>query len=152
MKPSGHAKPGHTKPGYAKSDHAKSGQSRSGHSKPGHSKSGRSRNDVDEAIYAVVRQIPRGRVAAYGWVAERAGLARGARRVGRALRLLPASRGIPWYRVVNASGRISLPRGSGGAERQRRLLEREGIVFRNGRVDLKRFGWQRSLDVLLWRL
>lgn len=106
---------------------------------------------TDEIIYAVVRQIPRGRVATYGWVAERAGLVRGARRVGRALRMLPDSRRIPWHRVVGAGGRISMPPGSTGAQRQRQLLGLEGIVLRNGRIDLKRFGWERSLDESVWR-
>lgn len=141
MKPSGRPNFGHPKSGHPKPSRDQSRRS----------KRSRSRDDIDEAVYAVVRQIPRGRVAAYGWVAERVGLVRGARRVGRALRLLPASRRLPWHRVVNASGRISLPRGSSGAQRQRSLLEREGIVFRSGRIDLKRFGWQRSLDELLWR-
>lgn len=109
-----------------------------------------SRLQLDAAILAIVRQVPRGRVATYGWVAERAGLVRGARRVGRALRELPDWKRVPWHRVINAAGRISLPRGSAGFERQRRLLEREGIVFRNGRIDLKRFGWQRSLDEQIW--
>lgn len=117
----------------------------------GHFKPGRSARDTDELIYAVVRRIPRGRVAAYGWIAERAGLVRGARRVGLALRLLPDSRRIPWHRVVNSGGRISLPPASTGAQRQRQRLEREGIVFREGRIDLKRFGWQRSLDEWVWR-
>lgn len=107
---------------------------------------------IDAIIHAVVRQIPRGRVATYGGVAGRAGLVRGARRVGLALRRLPDSSRIPWHRVVGAGGRISLPRGSAAAQRQRRLLEREGIVFRNGRIDLTRFGWHRSLDEAVWRL
>ncbi len=106
--------------------------------------------DLDEAIYAIVRRIPRGHVAAYGWVAERAGLVCGARRVGRALRLLPARRRIPWHRVISASGRIAFPPGSPSAVRQRKLLEKEGIRFRNGRIDLGHFGWRRSLDEQLW--
>ena len=107
---------------------------------------------VDERIYAVVREIPAGSVAAYGWIAERAGLPRGARRVGRALRILPSTRRIPWHRVVNAQGRIALPPGSPTAERQKKLLQLEGIIFKGQRVDLKRYGWRRSLDEYLWRL
>jgi methylated-DNA-protein-cysteine methyltransferase-like protein len=106
---------------------------------------------VDQRIYAVVRKIPRGKVAAYGWIAERAGLARGARRVGRALRTLPAARRIPWHRVVDAQGRIALPAGSSAATRQKKLLQAEGIVFKNHRIDLNRFGWRLSLDEFLWR-
>lgn len=106
---------------------------------------------LDEKIYRVVRQIPRGRVAAYGWVAERAGLVRGARRVGRALAQLPPSSRVPWHRVVNAQGRLSFPAGSSAAARQRKLLTAEGICFKGQRIDLKRQGWQRTLDEWLWR-
>jgi methylated-DNA-protein-cysteine methyltransferase related protein len=108
--------------------------------------------ELEQRIYTVVAQIPRGKVATYGWVAERAGLVRGARRVGYALRMLPAGKHIPWHRVVNAQGRISLPATSTAAKRQRQRLHQEGIVFRRNRIDLKRFGWRVSLDELLWRL
>lgn len=107
--------------------------------------------ELDERIYAAVEQIPRGKVAAYGWIAERLGLARGARRVGRALRMLPSARRIPWQRVVNAQGRISFPAGSAAARKQRELLMREGIIFHNHRIDLNRHGWRQSLDEYLWR-
>ncbi len=107
--------------------------------------------ELDERIYSTVRQIPRGKVAAYGWIAERAGLARGARRVGRALRTLPSARRIPWHRVVNAQGRISLLAGSSSARKQRELLMAEGVIFHNQRIDLQRFGWRESLDEYLWR-
>jgi methylated-DNA-protein-cysteine methyltransferase-like protein len=106
---------------------------------------------LEERIYAVVCQIPRGKVAAYGWIAERAGLVRGARRVGRALRMLPSNRRVPWHRVVNAQGRIALAAGSAAAARQEKLLRAEGIEFTNRRIDLNRFGWRRTLDELLWR-
>lgn len=107
--------------------------------------------DLDEKIYTVVRRIPRGKVAAYGWVAERAGIARGARRVGRALRILPAARRVPWHRVINAQGRISFPAGSASARQQRRLLEAEGVTFKGHRVDLDCHGWRVNLDEWLWR-
>jgi len=109
------------------------------------------RSRPEERIYAVVRKVPRGKVAAYGWIAERAGIPRGARQVGRALRLLPTNRRIPWHRVVNAAGRIALPAGSRAAIRQKSLLQAEGIVFIGQRIDLNRFGWRRSLDEYLWR-
>ena len=105
---------------------------------------------LDERIYAVVAGIPRGRVATYGEIANRAGLPRGARRVGRALQNLPAQRRIPWHRVINAQGRISLCPGTDGARLQKKRLLQEGILFRNGRIDLKRFAWERSLDEILW--
>lgn len=94
-------------------------------------------------IYAAVRRIPRGRVATYGQVAAAAGLPRQARLVGYALHALPEHSGVPWHRVINAQGRISLGRGeSGGDLSQRFRLEAEGIRFdANGRVSLLRFGW-----------
>ena len=107
--------------------------------------------ELDERIHSTVRQIPRGKVAAYGWIAERAGVPRGARRVGRALRTLPSARRIPWHRVVNAQGRISFPKGSATARKQRELLMAEGVIFHNQRIDLKRFGWRQSLDEYLWQ-
>jgi methylated-DNA-protein-cysteine methyltransferase-like protein len=81
-------------------------------------------------IYAVVAQVPKGRVATYGQIAELAGLPRRARLVGYALNALAAGNRLPWHRIVNAQGRISA-RGDGGiaAQMQRRRLEREGIRF-----------------------
>ena len=96
-------------------------------------------------IYAVVRKIPRGRVATYGQVAELAGLPRQARQVGYALAALGRER-VPWHRVINARGEIS-PRSDPGPEQlQRVLLEREGVGFdANDRVALARHLWQPRL-------
>jgi methylated-DNA-protein-cysteine methyltransferase related protein len=83
-----------------------------------------------ERIYAAVRRIPYGAVATYGDVAAAAGLAGHARLVGYALHALPSSTTVPWHRVINARGRISLRRGvAGGDLAQRFLLEAEGVVF-----------------------
>jgi methylated-DNA-protein-cysteine methyltransferase-like protein len=95
-----------------------------------------------ERIWQVVALIPRGRVATYGQVALLAGLPRGARKVGRVMSQLPRGTRLPWHRVVNASGRISLPVGSPSHTKQRATLEREGVVFRSGRLSLTRFRWQ----------
>jgi methylated-DNA-protein-cysteine methyltransferase-like protein len=97
--------------------------------------------DIDQRIWQVVSMIPRGRVATYGDVARQAGLAGAARRVGRALRGLPDDTRIPWHRVVNASGRISLPAGSRGQIIQRQRLEEEGVVFRGNRLPLADYRW-----------
>lgn len=99
-----------------------------------------------DRFYAVVRAIPRGRVATYGQVARLAGLPRHARHVGYALQALPeASRGVPWQRVVNASGEVSPRCHPDAVERQRVLLEREGVVFGpGGRIPLRRFGWKKG--------
>jgi methylated-DNA-protein-cysteine methyltransferase related protein len=94
-----------------------------------------------EAIYAVVRRIPRGRVASYGQVAAVAGLSNAARQVGYALHALPTGSAVPWHRVLNARGSVSLP-GHHGLT-QRLLLVREGVRFdARSRVDLARFGWR----------
>jgi methylated-DNA-protein-cysteine methyltransferase-like protein len=94
-------------------------------------------------IYAVVRRIPRGRVATYGQVAVLAGLPGHARQVGYALSALGSRDGVPWQRVVNARGEVS-PRGEvGWDEIQRSLLEDEGVeVDARGRIDLRRSGWR----------
>lgn len=101
-------------------------------------------------IWRTVARIPRGRVATYGQIADLAGLGRGARLVGRALRCLPPDSGVPWHRVVNASGRISLPPGSEARERQQALLAAEDVAVVGGRIDLGRYRWA-SLDEVLWR-
>jgi methylated-DNA-protein-cysteine methyltransferase-like protein len=94
-------------------------------------------------IHAAVRRVPRGRVATYGQIAELAGIPNGARQVGYALHALPPRSPVPWHRVVNARGTISL-RAGGEAERvQRARLEREGVRFDSaGRIDLARFRWR----------
>jgi methylated-DNA-protein-cysteine methyltransferase related protein len=94
-----------------------------------------------DAILAAVAAIPRGRVATYGQVACLAGLPGRARLVGRVLRLLPDDSAVPWHRVVNARGGISLREPAAAAREQRRLLREEGIRFgRDGRIALARFG------------
>lgn len=95
-----------------------------------------------ERIYSVVALIPEGRVSTYGRIAELAGLPGQARQVGYALAALAPDNDVPWHRVINAKGEISLRAGGDGASRQRRLLEAEGVAFDSaGRVSLARFGW-----------
>ena len=92
-------------------------------------------------IYAAVAVVPRGRVVTYGQIARGV---RGAtpRLVGYAMATLPETSGVPWHRVVNHRGGISLRSGGDGAQIQRRLLEREGIRFYgNGLLDLKLYRW-----------
>ena len=98
-----------------------------------------------ERIYAVVRRIPRGRVATYGDVAALAGLKGHARQVGYALHALSGPRRVPWHRVVNAQGRISTGKGIAGGELPQRFrLEREGVRFdANGRIPFDRYRWPR---------
>lgn len=102
-------------------------------------------SDTYRRIYAVVRRIPRGRVATYGQVARLAGFGGHARMVGYALHALEDDR-VPWHRVINARGEIS-PRSLPGAdELQRRLLEDEDVMFDlRGRVSLRRYRWKRGV-------
>lgn len=93
-------------------------------------------------IYEVVRRIPRGRVASYGQVAALAGNRRWARVVGYALHVNPDPEGIPCYRVVTKDGRVSEAFAFGGGNRQIELLIQDGVEFKDGRVDMKRFQWE----------
>ena len=96
-----------------------------------------------KAVYDAVRRIPRGKVATYGQIARLAGLGGDARQVGYALHALPAGSRVPWHRVINARGGISLHPSTGGDVTQRLLLEKEGVRFNAaGRTDIERFGWK----------
>ena len=89
-----------------------------------------------------IRSIPAGRVATYGQIAALAGNPRAARQVVRVLHSCSKKERLPWHRVVNREGRISLPP-LGGLEEQRALLMREGVEFDDaGRIDLRRFLWR----------
>lgn len=95
-----------------------------------------------ERIYAVVRQIPKGKVATYGMVAQLAGSRKWARAVGYALHRNPEPGVIPCHRVVNRFGGLSPAFAFGGEGRQRALLEAEGVSFReDGCVDLEACLW-----------
>lgn len=90
-------------------------------------------------VYKLVKKIPRGRVTTYGALANAIRLKGGARAAGHAMAACYSGEGIPWHRVVGAGGRllISEPR----ASLQRRLLETEGIVLTERRVNMKQCGW-----------
>ena len=91
-----------------------------------------------QQVYALVAQIPYGRVVSYGQIARLLGDPRGARQVGWAMRHCPAA--LPWQRVVKDDGSIA---GGGWAEIRRALLEDEGVAFLpDGRVDMARCRWQ----------
>lgn len=98
-------------------------------------------NPFYHRIYRIVRHIPKGRVATYGVVARLAGRPGAARTVGWALSALPEDSDVPWWRVINAAGRISLATDH-SAVLQRALLLREGVKFApGGAVSLGSFGW-----------
>jgi methylated-DNA-protein-cysteine methyltransferase related protein len=94
-------------------------------------------------IYAIVKKVPKGKVATYGQIAALAGIPRHARQVGYALHALSAGADIPWHRVINAKGEVSPRTWSENHLLQRILLEAEGVEFdSNGRVSLTQFGWK----------
>jgi methylated-DNA-protein-cysteine methyltransferase-like protein len=93
-------------------------------------------------IYEAIRHIPRGRVATYGQIARLAGIPGHARQVGYALHRLPHESDVPWHRVINEKGRISLHSERSGALQQS-ILESEGIVFdAEGTIPLRKYRWQ----------
>ena len=99
-----------------------------------------------DLVWATVKRIPRGKVATYGQIAALAGMPRHARQAGYALAATPENVKIPWHRVINAQGRVSLRLkhwDNGNDDLQRILLEAEGVTFdSSGRVDLKKFRWK----------
>jgi methylated-DNA-protein-cysteine methyltransferase related protein len=100
-------------------------------------------SDSYRKIYAAASRIPKGRVATYGQIAALAGLPRQARLVGYAMHALPAASDVPWHRVVNAAGKISIRAdGLGHDQLQAQLLRREGVRFVDGAIPLARYRWQ----------
>jgi methylated-DNA-protein-cysteine methyltransferase-like protein len=114
------------------------------------------REEFNQKVWALVRQIPPGKVSTYGQIAAllaptsgmdpKSFQAFGARWVGGAMAACPQD--VPWQRVINSQGKVSLRPGGGGVH-QRELLEAEGVVFdERGRVDLKKFAWSGQSENL----
>ena len=101
-----------------------------------------------DRIYIAVKQIPVGKVATYGQIADLAGLYGKARLVGYALFRVDIEDDIPWHRVINAKGEISYSlQRQGGDYLQKVLLEEEGIEFKsNGKIDLNKYRWQSNIE------
>ncbi|MEE8578126.1 MAG: MGMT family protein [candidate division Zixibacteria bacterium] len=94
-----------------------------------------------QRVIRTIKRIPKGRVATYGQIAALCDSPRAARQVVRALHSSSKKEKLPWHRVINSKGRISLLPSS-GFEEQKALLEREGIVFKlDGSIDLKKYQW-----------
>lgn len=106
--------------------------------------SARSETPFTREVKAVLRRVPRGRVATYGQIAALAGRERAVRGVSWILHSSSEAAGLPWHRVIGGPGRISLPRGRGFEEQKRRLVAEGVTVDRGGRIDLKRYQWQPS--------
>jgi methylated-DNA-protein-cysteine methyltransferase related protein len=98
-----------------------------------------------QKVYAIVRQIPPGKVASYGQIAKLVDRCT-ARMVGYAMHAIgPEDADVPWQRVINSQGRISSHGDGIGSNLQRQMLEDEGVVFdHTGRTDFKYFGWLGS--------
>lgn len=97
-------------------------------------------DDFTSSVREIIRKIPYGRVSSYGKIAAMAGFPRKARQVAWILSRDSKRSSLPWHRVINSSGRISLPGRSG--DLQRALLESEGIIFSSsGTVSFRKFGW-----------
>ncbi len=98
--------------------------------------------DFDTKVIALVRDIPRGKVITYGRIAALAGYPGSARHVSRVLNKFSSEKNLPWHRVINAQGGISLTIYNGKVV-QRDLLEEEGILFsKTGKIDLEVYSWR----------
>jgi len=97
--------------------------------------------DAKIAVFQVLMQIPAGNVVTYGHLAKLAGLGKAARFVGTTMRNLPKDTRLPWHRVINSQGKISLPTNHPGRTIQENRLMDEGVIFIKGKVDLKRYLW-----------
>ncbi len=100
--------------------------------------------EFEDRVKGAIKSIPRGRVATYSQIAALAGNYRAARQVVRVLHVSSDKDRLPWHRVINSQGGISLKPGR-GFERQRNLLRAEGVsVSRFGRIDLEKFQWESA--------
>jgi methylated-DNA-protein-cysteine methyltransferase-like protein len=105
-----------------------------------------------QRIWQVVQLIPTGKVSSYGVIADLAGLPKRARFVSSALRNAPHKMELPWHRVLNAQGKLSIPYDSPLYQTQWELLEMEGVIVTKGKVDMVVFAWQPDLSELLFSL
>ncbi|WP_448213328.1 MGMT family protein [Colwellia sp. MEBiC06753] len=107
-------------------------------------------------IWRTVQEIPFGKVACYGQVADLAGLPGRARLVGKCLGYVPDEgvdgQLVPWYRVINSAGKISFAVGSDSFEQQKSHLQQEQVVVIGNRIKLADFQWRPAIDELLFRL
>lgn len=102
----------------------------------------RSSESLYERIYRIVRLIPPGKVATYGQISRIAGRC-SPRNVGYAMSSVASGSGIPWHRVINSRGMISIRSDGSPSPMQRSMLESEGVVFRKGgSIDLEKYGWE----------
>lgn len=113
-------------------------------------------SENQKRIWSVVQLIPEGKVATYGQVADLAGLPGRARLVGKSLQQVPENgfdgQPVPWHRVINSQGKISLPVGSDCAKKQSDLLLEEQVAVLGYKVRLRDFQWQPDLTEMMFKL
>ena len=109
------------------------------------------RNTRLRRIWETIQEIPEGCVANYGQIAEIAGIPRGARQVGYALRHAPKGLDLPWHRVITSSGKSAFDPNSRNFKVQRERLLQEGVPLVNGKVDMSKYRWGPELDEILWK-
>lgn len=102
------------------------------------------RTEFSKKVIELIQSIPKGKVATYGLIARLAGNPQGSRRVGWLLHSSTQKYTLPWQRVVKSDGKLSFLENSQNFIRQKDLLEAEGIIIKNGRVDLKKFLWRND--------
>ncbi len=99
-------------------------------------------SSFSQRVKDIIKNIPTGKVATYGQIATYAGNSRASRQVAWILHSSSGKDNLPWHRVINSKGRISLPH-NGGYEMQKGLLEEEGILFdKNDKINFNRYLWQ----------
>lgn len=100
-------------------------------------------------IWHMVSKVPAGKVASYGLIADLSGLPGRARLVGSVMHHAPPEMNLAWYRIIKSNGQIAFPLHSEMAERQKALLQEEGVVVRNNRINMSYFLWKPDLGELL---
>ena len=99
------------------------------------------KNLFREKVYRLCRQIPKGKVATYGQLARLAGNSKAARTVGMLMRVNPDAPHTPCHRVVAADGRLTGYSGKGGLATKKKMLTKEGVIFKKIKVDLLKSQW-----------
>ncbi len=100
--------------------------------------------EFSKKVIKLIKAIPEGKVATYGMIAKLAGKTQGSRGVGWLLHSSSQAHELPWQRVIKSDGKLSFPEMSEPYIRQKRLLELEGVLVERGKVDLKKYLWNKK--------
>ncbi len=103
------------------------------------------RTEFTKKVIKVIKSIPKGKVATYGLIAKLAGKPQGSRGVGWILHSSSSGQNLPWQRVIKSGGKLSFPEMTEPHIRQKKLLEFEGVAVVNGKVDLKKYLWDKQV-------